>query len=138
MAKKSLKEISKAMRKLDICMMSTVAGNELDSRPMSNNREVDYNGNSYFFTEGKSRLVKELTRNSNVNLAYNGKNHLYISVLGKAKLVKSMEAMAEHWSKDLDLWFKDGIQTPGLTMIHVKAKKIRYWDKMKEGEISLR
>lgn len=140
MAKLKLKEIANIMKHIDICMMTTFgARGTLESRPMSNNRDVEYDGNSYFFTDGKSAVVKELAKNNNVNLAFIGhhsfikRSSVYISALGKAKLVTNKEIMKRHWNKDLDVWFKKGIDTPGLTLIHVKAQTIRYWDGREEG-----
>ncbi len=51
---------------------------------MSNNGDVEYDGNSYFFSFEKSRAVKEIEENPEVNLSFNGKNELYISLTGKA------------------------------------------------------
>ena len=38
---------------------------------------------------------------------------------------------------DLDVWFEDGIDTPGLVMIHVRAERIHYWDGKDDGEVIL-
>lgn len=137
MPKKSLKDISKKMKDLDLCMMTTVtSGGMTASRPMSNNGEVEYDGNSYFFTWGKSRLAKDLKRNPHVNLAFNGPKKLFVSVTGKAKLTKDPEQMAEHWNDSLNQWFKDGVETKGVVMIKVKARRIKYWQNEEEGEMT--
>ena len=44
---------------------------------------------------------------------------------------------AEHWDKSLDRWFEQGVDTPGLAMIEVEAKRIHYWDGEDEGEVRL-
>ncbi|MBC7387424.1 MAG: pyridoxamine 5'-phosphate oxidase family protein [Cryobacterium sp.] len=138
MAKKSLKEISKKMRNVDLCMMTTITSSGMTaSRPMSNNGDVEYDGNSYFFTWEKSRLIKDLKKNNHVNLSFKGKKDLFISVAGKAKLVHSRTKMEKHWVKDLDVWFEDGLDTPGIVMIHVLAKHVKYWQKEEEGEVKL-
>ena len=41
----------------------------------------------------------------------------------------------EHWTKDLDAWFKEGIDTPGLVLVKVHAERLHYWDGWDEGEI---
>src|ERR1700710_308478 len=130
MSKLGLKDISDAMKTVDICMLTTNSG-ALESRPMSNNRDVDYDGDSYFFTEEKAELVGDIQARPEVNLAYThnpllGKA-LYISVSGKADVVRDRGEMAKHWVPDLDAWFKDGVDTPGLAMIHVKADRVKYW-----------
>ncbi len=135
-----MKDITSVMKHIDICMMTTSgARGVLESRPMSNNREVEYNGKSYFFTNAKHAVVTELKKDSNVNLAFSGHHSLlnrksvYISVIGKAKLITSKEVMKRHWNKDLQLWFKKGADTPGITLIEVAAKSVRYWDGWDEG-----
>ncbi len=137
----TLKDISDAMKGIDICMMTTDNG-VLESRPMSNNRDVAYEGDSYFFADGDAEVVKDLTAQPKVNLAFMqepaliGKS-LYISVSGDADLVRDREEMQRHWTPDLDAWFKDGVDTAGLTMIHVKANSIRYWKGRDQGTVTV-
>jgi general stress protein 26 len=139
MAKTSLKEVSKKMKNLDLCMMTTVTKNGMTAaRPMSNNGDVDYDGNSYFFTWNKSQLVKDLKKDSHVSLSFNGAKKLFVSVSGKAKIIKDQSKMEPHWVPDLEKWFENGIETPGLVMIQVKAKHIKYWQGEEEGEVKLK
>ncbi len=143
MTKLTLKDISEAMKDIDICMMTTKTPTmALESRPMSNNRQVDYDGDSYFFCNGDCSAVKEITAKPEVNLSYVhepallGKN-MYISVTGDAHLHQDRTMLEKHWVKDLEVWFKDGLDTPGLTLIHVRATRIKYWKGYEEGEITL-
>ena len=134
----TLKEVSEKMRKLDICMLTTkTQGGLVTSRPMSNNGEVEYDGNSWFFTFEQSRTVKDIGENPEVNLNFNGPKDLYISLTGKAKLVKDKAQLKEHWLDELKQWFPDGIETPGIRLIHVKADRIKFWQKEEEGEVEL-
>ena len=135
MAKKSMQSIAAKMKDLDICMMSTqTARGQVASRPMSNNGQVEYNGVSYFFTWEKGNLVKEIKADPQVNLSFSGPKRLYLSVSGKAKLVSKRSAMEEHWTDSLNQWFKKGLDTPGVIMIEVKAKSVRYWQDNEQGE----
>jgi general stress protein 26 len=119
-------------------MMTTQTGRgTLNSRPMSNNGDVKYDGNSYFFTYEQSQKVKELTANPQVQLSFNGADDLYISVIGKAKLIRAKSRLAEHWQPSLAQWFKEGLETPGIVMIHVKAATIKYWQRNKEGVLKV-
>ena len=141
MAKATLKKVVEIMKNLDICMMTTVKGSGITaSRPMSNNAEVEYSGTSYYFTWKKSKTVKDISKNPHVNLSFTGSKMLkkvYVSVEARAKLIENKKAMQDHWSKDLEVWFKDGIDTPGIVMIEAKAKRIKYWHGMEEGELKL-
>ncbi|MBC7867747.1 MAG: pyridoxamine 5'-phosphate oxidase family protein [Gloeobacteraceae cyanobacterium ES-bin-316] len=134
----SLATLASHMKELDICMMVTQGKRSgLNSRPMSNNKDVTYKGDSYFFTYEKSAKVKELEANTSVSLIFEGKEDLFISVMGKAKLIRNKNSFAEHWVDSLAQWFKDGIETKGMVLIHVKATKIKYWQNEKQGEIAV-
>ena len=52
----------------------------------------------------------------------------FITIEGVAELIKDKSKFEEHWTKDLDAWFKEGVDTPGLTLIKVVAKRLHYWD----------
>lgn len=131
--------ISNKMKDLDICMLSTTSERGIVStRPMSNNRDVKYNGESFFFSDEMTQKVRDISKNSSVSLSFMGKKGLYIIVKGKARIIKSKAKMEEHWVPSLEQWFKDGIGTKGLVMVAVKAQRIHYWNNYKEGEITLR
>ena len=139
MAKLTMTAIARLMRKLDFCMMVTQTGRgTMNCRPMSNNKDVTYKGDSYFFTDGSSKKVGELKSNSKVMLTFEDSKGLFIGITGTAKLIRSKTEFEKHWQDSLDQWFEKGIDTPGIVLIHVKGKKIRYWQKEKEGEISIR
>jgi general stress protein 26 len=141
MSELTLKDISDAMKGIDICMMTTDNG-RLESRPMSNNRDVEYDGDSYFFADASEEVVRDINEQPQVNLAFVrepalvGKS-LYISVSGDAALVRDKAEMQKHWTPDLDAWFKNGVDTPGVTMIHVKANSIRYWKGRDQGTVTI-
>jgi general stress protein 26 len=144
MADLKLTDISEKMRDIDFAVLSTrTEGGSLAGRPMSNNRQVDYDGDSYFFTCDDTRTVGDIRRDQNVGLSYQAKSGMlnmkpfFITVEGRAELIQDKSRFAEHWTKDLDAWFKDGIDTPGLTLVKVRAQRLHYWDGYDEGEISL-
>lgn len=138
MATLSLNTLARYMKQIDICMFVTRAGRgNMNCRPMSNNRDVTYKGDSYFFSMKKTKKIKELEADPNVLLTLEGKDDLFISVSGKAKLIRDKASFAEHWVKDLDRWFSDGVDSKGLVLIHVKGNKLHYWQKEKEGEIAI-
>jgi len=123
---KTLADISEAMKDIDFCMLvSRAEDGSLGGRPMSNNREVEYEGTSYFFTCDHHRSVSDIERNPSVALSYQGKAGLmgivgkpgmFIHVEGEARLVRDKARFAEHWEKGLEMWFEDGIatgKTPG-------------------------
>ena len=136
MAEKTLKDVAEIMKDLDICMLTTTTSNGmLASRPMSNNGQVEYDGNSHFFTWENSRMVSDIEMDNGVNLSFQGKKDIYISITGKAEVTRSREKMEEHWVEELNAWFEDGLDTQGIAMLTVEAKQIKYWQGEEEGEV---
>ena len=136
MAEKTLKDVAEIMKDLDICMLTTTTSNgTLASRPMSNNRQVEYDGNSHFFTWEGSRMVSDIEMDNGVNLSFQGGQDIFISITGKADVTRSREKMEEYWVEELEDWFEEGLDTPGLAMISVAAKHIKYWQGQDEGEV---
>jgi len=144
---KTLADISEAMRDVDFCVLTSRAQDgSIGGRPMSNNREVAYEGTSWFFTYDKHRSVADIERDSSVGLSYQGsagllgvvgKPGMFVHVEGEARLIRDKARFAEHWQKNLDRWFPQGVDTPGVVLIEVAAKRIHYWDGMDEGEVKL-
>jgi general stress protein 26 len=144
MSTMTLSDLSEKMRDIDFAMLFTRTENgQLAGRPMSNNGDVDYDGDSYYFTYESARTVSDIERDGTVGLAFQGsagllsKSPVFISVEAQAELVRDKAAFAAHWTKDLDYWFEDGIDTPGVVMIKVHATRIHYWDGKDEGEVPL-
>ena len=144
MAGMTLDDISAAMSKIDFGMLSTkTEGGAVASRPMSNNGEVAYRGDSFFFTWEGARIVSDIEGDAHVGLTFTGSAGLlggpplFIAVEGDADLVRDKAQFAAHWTKDLGRWFEQGVDTPGLVMIHVRARRIHYWNSGDEGEVAL-
>jgi general stress protein 26 len=110
---------------------------------MSNNREVEFNGDSFYFTWDQTLTVHDIERDPKVSLAFQGKTGLFghdlflASVEGQAEIIRDKSRFQEHWTPDLDHWFEKGVDTPGLAMIKVHASRIHYWSGKDDGEIIL-
>ena len=140
----SLAGLSEKMRDIDFAMLSThTDGGAIATRPMSNNRQVDYDGTSHYFSLGETRTVADIARDPQVSLSFLGKSGLlglrpfFVAVEGTGELIRDKAAFAEHWTSDLDRWFAEGIDTPDLVLIRVRAQRVHYWDGEDEGEIRL-
>jgi general stress protein 26 len=143
MAKKSLADIAKEMAGIDIAILSThTESGEIANRPMSNNGDVTYEGTSYYFTYEQARAVSDIERNPKVTLGFASQAGLfskgiYVAVEGTAELIRDKAAFKQHWTHELDNWFDNGADTPGIVLIRVKAKRVTYWKGREEAEIEL-
>lgn len=144
---KTLADISEAMRDIDFCTLAThTANGAIGARPMSNNRNVDFDGDSWFFTYEDRQMVTDIGGDPNVGVTYMGSAGIkgilgapgaFFHVVGTATVVRDKAAFAEHWDKSLDRWFPDGPNTPRTVMIAVKAQRLHYWDGEEEGEVKV-
>ncbi|ASN79987.1 pyridoxamine 5'-phosphate oxidase family protein [Deinococcus ficus] len=138
MTTQAMKDLARRMRGMDLCMLTTVSSyGRLASRPMSNNGEVEYDGTSYFFTWADSRMVRDISENHHVQLNFRAdKGFLFVAVQGEARVLTDRRVMKDHWHDELRQWFKDGLDTEGLVMLVVDAKRIQWWGE-DDGHIEL-
>jgi general stress protein 26 len=143
-ADRSLAELAEKMKDIDFAMLSTrTRSGAIAARPMSNNRQVEYDGDSWFFTCDETGTVADIEGDPQVGIAYQAKSGLlgmrpfFLAIEGRAELIRDKGRFADHWTKDLDRWFEQGIDTPGLTLIKVAADRLHYWDGYDEGELRL-
>ena len=131
----SLKHLAEIMKAQDFCMMLTADGRGTHhSRPMSNNRDVDYDGTTWFFTYEDSNKVRQIEGDAKVTLTYQGKDFLFVSCYGHAGIIRQKSMMADHWMDSLSQWFPQGLETPGICMVKVVASQVQVWDKDGEHE----
>ncbi len=142
MAGLTLRNLAERMARLDFAMLHTRSSDGIaTARPMSNNGDVDYTGDSWFFAYADSRKVADIRSVPQVCLSYTGAAGmlggppLFVAVEGPAELIDDAARFAAHWTGDLDRYFPQGIETPGIVMIRVRADRIRYWDGGDEGEL---
>lgn len=136
----TLEAVSKILSDVDLAMLMTQTQDGLIAgRPMSNNRNVEFNCNSFFLTSDRTRMVADIERNRNVALSYcrPGKPTIFITVQGEAELIRDEMAFKKHWTQDLTRWFPRGLNSPHLILIKVRASRIHYWDGSKEGEVCI-
>ena len=135
-----MKKVAKLMRDLDFCMLTTHAKRGgLHARPMSNNGEVEFDGDVWFFSAADSRKVREIEQTSTVQLSYADlDNWRFVSMNGKARIVRDPKKKKELWLEELRRWFDEGPESDGIVLIKVTPTVVSYWTKNDEGELRLR
>ena len=127
----SLPDLAEKMKDIDFSMLFTrTESGAMAGRPMSNNADVEYDGDSYFYTFEDSETVHDISRDPTVALSLVGpksllgKPGLFIAVEGKADLIRDKAVLSQHWTKSLDRWFEQGVDTPGVVLVKVHAKRV--------------
>ena len=125
-----VKKIADLIKSIDFGMLTTLdAGGRLYSRPMSSNKDVEFDGDVWFFTYGSTPKVHEIENKPYVNVAFSDpKSQTYVSLSGRAELVRDPETLKQHWHPSLKAWFPKGLDEPDLALIKVNADQGEYWD----------
>ena len=132
----SLSDIAAKLAEIDTAMFVTkTEGGAIAARPMSNNGDVQDDGTTYHFTTDDGRIDDDLKRSSECGATYDNGNGFWAAVQGQAKLITDRAEQEKHWVPDLEKWFADGLDTEGLILIEVTARRIHYWDGRDEGEL---
>jgi general stress protein 26 len=141
---KTLSDLAEAMRDIDFAMLNTrTTGGAIGARPMSNNRDVAFDGDSWFFSDETTRMVSDIEADPQVGLSFQGKAGMlglrpfFVAIEGRAELIRDRAQFEAHWTEDLERWWPDGAATLGLVLIRVHAERAHYWDGEDEGEVSL-
>ncbi len=123
------KIIGQIIEDIGVCMLTTINQvGGLHSRPMYV-QEVDEDGSLWFFTSSQSNLMEEIVKIPIVNVTFSafGKDK-FLSATALAYENYDEEKMKELWTPALEVWFKDGIKTPDITLLKVDLQEVEYWD----------
>jgi general stress protein 26 len=135
----SRKMLAETMKDIDFCMMTTMgARGQLYSRPMSNNRNVAWDGDTWFFSYADSSQVTQLESDPNVNLGYAAPDDIiFVSLTGRGEIVDDDAKKKELWYDGLEMWFPEGPEDDKVVLIKVTTQFVHYWSKEGEGELRL-
>jgi hypothetical protein len=97
MATMTLSDIAKKLKKIDFCMLATKADTgAISHRPMSNNGDVEYDGDSWFFSHDDTNKVADIRRDPRVTLSFTEPP----SLLGKPGIFLSIEAARQSFATE--------------------------------------
>ncbi len=114
---------------IDFTMLTTTDENgNLVSRPMST-RDVDAQGDIWFFTSDRSKKVDEVEADRDVGLSYiDAKGMRFVSIAGVARVVHDRARMESLYTPSLDIWFEDGLDTPDIALLRVSIREAEFWE----------
>jgi general stress protein 26 len=132
------KKLYELIKDVKVAMMTTVEPDgSLHSRPMYSHT-IDESGDIWFFTRERSPKVGELSKDSQVNLAYSEpSDQTYVSIAGKAEIVREQSKVKELWSEGLRTWFPKGSDDPDIALIRVHPSGGEYWDQPSHAVMQL-
>ena len=124
----SIEKIRELTHGIDFCMLTTLDGGHLRSRPMST-QQFEFDGDLWFFTSDNTHKIDEIQKDNRVNAAYSKPDdNLYLSISGRAEVVKDRAKIEELWSPILKAWFPEGLDDPSLFLLRIPVEQAEYWD----------
>lgn len=129
------KKIKALAEKADTCLFTTnLTSLPLTTRPMST-RAVDEDGCLWFFSRNNSNKNQEITKDNRVQLFYaNRSSSEFLSLYGRASILRDPAKAKELWSAFAKTWFNEGHDDPGLTLLKIEPDEAYYWD-TKDGKM---
>ena len=126
----AIKKVADLIKSIDFGMLTTMdSEGRLHSRPMSSNKDVEFDGDVWFFTYAATPKVYELENKPYVNVSFSDpKTQTYVSLSGRAELVRDHAKMEQLWQPALKAWFPKGLDEPDIALIKVNADQAEYWD----------
>ncbi len=126
----NLQKLRDMVKDIDFCMLTTVdEKGDLHSRPMSSNGDIDPNGDIWFFTSVSSHKVSEIEKLPKVNVSFaDPENQHYVSITGRAQLVRDQNKIEELWRPEFKMWFPEGKDDPEIALLRISLEKAEYWD----------
>lgn len=122
-----IKDFYERLEEFDTAMLVTHATDgELRARPMSM-ADVGENGELWFVTELDSAKVDEIIADSRVNISLQDDDK-YLSISGRAIIVRDRAKIEELWNETWKVWFPDGQDDPNLALLKIDATEGEYWD----------
>jgi general stress protein 26 len=109
---------------------TTLDGAELHMRPLAILGDSSvFGGTLWFFTDDRSRKVREIEREPRVSLVFqNDQDSRYLQLTGTAAVVPDRAKMRELYTVGVKTWFPDGLDDPHLTLIRFDASGGAFWD----------
>ncbi|MES2850797.1 MAG: pyridoxamine 5'-phosphate oxidase family protein [Bacteroidota bacterium] len=132
MAFAKMKELSEG---IGTCMFCTkLQSPPFHTRPMSVSK-VDEDGKFWFMSSAESDKNMEIQHNDFVQLVFSDPSgSRFMSVYGEADILTDNKSIDEAWVPIAKAWFKEGKETPYLTVIKVHPQYAYYWD-TKDGKM---
>lgn len=110
-------------------MVTTTPEGRLHGRPMRAQKPGVEDKTLWFFTKEDSSKVDEIEGDPRVLLGYSDtKSQDFVSIAGRARIVRDKEMNKKLWTEDLRTWLPEGPEGEGVSLIAVDIEGAEYWD----------
>jgi general stress protein 26 len=134
-ASNKLQQLQAWIRGIETAMLTTEDRlGHLRSRPMVA-LDATPDDALWFFSDASSAKIDDIHGHHNVNLSYSDPaSGRFVSVTGRARIMRDRARMTELWSGKLKNWFSKGPDDPEIVLLRVEIFEAELWQ---SGERSM-
>ena len=118
------------IEKIGVCMLTTQAGDSLHARPVEARADASDKaaGVIYVVTDVRSPKADEIAARPAVVLTFvDQSENAYLSVTGRAKVLRDVAKTRELWRTTDELWWS-GYDDPNVCLLRIDATTAELWD----------
>jgi general stress protein 26 len=116
------------IEKVGVCMLTTQFAGGLRARPIETrpDRDADL---IFFVTDVHSAKEDEIEAAPNVGLVIlDPKDKAYLSITGRARVMRDAAKMKAVWRKTDELWWPGGPTDPNVCLMRIEPQTAELWD----------
>ena len=118
----------KLLKQFSTAMLVTHAGlDKLRARPMAI-AQIEEDGRVWFITGAESAKAHEIEADTHVHIICQNDRSAYLSLGGRAELVRDRAKIGELWQEPFRVWFPGGKEDPTIELIAVRPDEGEFWD----------
>ncbi len=123
-----LQQLRAWIQGIKIAMLTTEDRNGgLRSRPMVVLDDASDDA-LWFFAEASSHKIDDVHGHRYVNLSYaDSAANRFVSVTGRARVLRERSRMRELWNRSLTEWFPKGVDDPELVLLRIEVHEAELW-----------
>lgn len=125
---KKLQQLHTWIQGINVAMLTTEDRNgHLRSRPMVVLDDVSEDA-LWFFSEASSHKIDDIHGHRSVNISYSDPaSDRFVSVAGRARLIRERDKIKALWKSSLLEWFPKGADDPELVLLRIEVHEAEIW-----------
>jgi general stress protein 26 len=126
--KDSIERVWEIIEQVGVCMLTTQFGGGLRARPLEARPKRDA-GVIFFVTDIHSAKEDEIEAAPDIGLIFiDPSDKAYLSITGRARIVRDADAIKAAWRKTDEVWWPDGPTSPDVCLLRIEPVTAELWD----------
>lgn len=124
-------KVREMVKDISICMFTTTdSSGSMHARPMAAMTDPEPDDDTiWFFTRAATPKTEEIGADGDVLLSFSSPSTQdYLSLTGKALVMRDVEKQKALWSEGARVWFPKGAESDDLALIAFQPTEAQYWD----------